>query len=80
MTRRIESPLVTAKQYLGFDRFESDDIAPFESPNTGSQAQKTEVGSSEWSHGKAAAVSVWKAEWTERQGRSIGSRRCSQRG
>lgn len=40
MTGRIELPLRTAKQYLGFDRFESDDFAPFELPTPEARLKK----------------------------------------
>jgi hypothetical protein len=40
MTCRIESPLITEKQYLGSDRFESDDFAPFELPTPEQELEK----------------------------------------
>lgn len=40
MTSRIESPLLAAKQYLGFDRFESDGFAPFALPTPEARLKK----------------------------------------
>jgi hypothetical protein len=40
MTGRIESPLLTAKQHLGFDRFDSDDFAPFGLPKPEAELER----------------------------------------